>query len=201
MSMPPSGLSVVAFVEAAALLDRVALVDAGRRLGDYPHQLSGGQRQRVMIAVALASGPDLLLADEPTTALDVTLQAQILDLLRGLQADLGLSVLLITHAACSMRSLRKRRHLDLIDDLAPQCRDAPWGVSGQRRSVPIRRRRIEEALRGEAPLNSRPCCFRDAPRGVFYIGGRPLRPPGRRIVVKSLLALSFRGGACEPETD
>jgi len=83
--------------EAARLLDRVALPDARRRLGDYPHQLSGGQRQRAMIAMALAGAPDLLLADEPTTALDVTLQAQILELLEDLQADLGLSVLLITH--------------------------------------------------------------------------------------------------------
>jgi ABC-type dipeptide/oligopeptide/nickel transport system ATPase component len=83
--------------EAVRLLDRVALPDARRRLGDYPHQLSGGQRQRAMIAMALAGGPDLLLADEPTTALDPTLQAQILELLEDLRADLGLSVLLITH--------------------------------------------------------------------------------------------------------
>ena len=82
---------------AAMLLDRVGITAPGLRLGQFPHQLSGGLRQRVMIAMALMCGPDLLIADEPTTALDVTVQAQILRLLATLQKDLGLAILLITH--------------------------------------------------------------------------------------------------------
>ncbi len=82
---------------AADLLDLVGIPDASRRARDYPHQLSGGQRQRVMIAMALSCQPDLLIADEPTTALDVTTQAQILDLLARLQSELGMALLLISH--------------------------------------------------------------------------------------------------------
>ena len=83
--------------EAARLLDRVRLPDAARRLDAYPHQFSGGQRQRVTIAMALACGPDLLIADEPTTALDVTIQGQILDLIAELVAERGMALLLISH--------------------------------------------------------------------------------------------------------
>jgi peptide/nickel transport system permease protein len=82
---------------ALELLQRVQIADPLRRMRDYPHQLSGGMRQRVMIAMALAGEPDLLIADEPTTALDVTVQAQILDLLRELQDELGLAMLFVTH--------------------------------------------------------------------------------------------------------
>jgi peptide/nickel transport system ATP-binding protein len=86
-----------AWREAVRLLDRVGIPDAEHRARQYPHQFSGGQRQRVMIAMALAMKPELLIADEPTTALDVTIQAQILDLLRQLAADLGMGMMLITH--------------------------------------------------------------------------------------------------------
>ena len=83
--------------EVVRWLDAVGIVDAAKRMHDYPHQLSGGMQQRVMIAMALACQPDILVADEPTTALDVTIQAQIMELLASLKERFGMAVILITH--------------------------------------------------------------------------------------------------------
>ncbi len=95
-------------VRTLELLRQVGLPDAESRLGAYPHQLSGGQRQRVMIAMAIANEPDILIADEPTTALDVTIQAHILALLRDLRQQLGMALLLITHDLTIVRKMAER---------------------------------------------------------------------------------------------
>src|SRR5439155_8986891 len=97
-----------AMKRSAELLKMVDIPSAEQRLNDYPHQFSGGMRQRVMIAMAISCNPRLLLADEPTTALDVTIQAQILDLIRKLSADLGTSVIIITHDMGVVAGLAQR---------------------------------------------------------------------------------------------
>jgi oligopeptide/dipeptide ABC transporter ATP-binding protein len=99
------------FQEALEMLERVQISDPKRRMGEYPFQLSGGMKQRVMIAMALACKPDLLIADEPTTALDVTIQAQILDLIASLQKDLGTAVLFISHDLSLVSQIACRIHV------------------------------------------------------------------------------------------
>jgi peptide/nickel transport system ATP-binding protein len=100
-----------ATAEATDLLDRVGIPDPSRRLREYPHQLSGGMRQRALIAMALACSPRLLIADEPTTALDVTIQAQILELLRELVVDSGTALVMITHDLGVVAGLCDRVHV------------------------------------------------------------------------------------------
>jgi microcin C transport system ATP-binding protein len=97
--------------KAVELLDRCGIPDAKQRLANFPHQLSGGQRQRAMIAMALACRPDLLIADEPTTALDVTIQAQILELLKDVQKELGMAILLITHDLNMVQKIADHVHI------------------------------------------------------------------------------------------
>lgn len=107
-------------VKVLELLHKVGIREPEKRLGAYPHQLSGGQRQRVMIAMALANEPDLLIADEPTTALDVTIQAQILQLLKDLQAEMGMALLLITHDLGIVRRMAERTYVmqsgEIVED-------------------------------------------------------------------------------------
>ncbi|QJD16498.1 ABC transporter ATP-binding protein [Paracoccus sanguinis] len=97
-----------AMVRALALMERVRIPSAAARLGAYPHQFSGGMRQRVMIAMAIACNPQVLIADEPTTALDVTVQRQILDLLASVQAERGMGIMLITHNLGIVASTARR---------------------------------------------------------------------------------------------
>ncbi|WP_440990573.1 ABC transporter ATP-binding protein [Haloarchaeobius baliensis] len=96
-SLRGGGIDEEVLQSAVDILEQVGIPDPGERIDDYPHEFSGGMRQRVLIAIALACQPQLLIADEPTTALDVTIQAQILELINELQADIGMSVLFITH--------------------------------------------------------------------------------------------------------
>ena len=142
------GLSRKAALERAVeMLALVRIPTPQRRVNDYPHQFSGGMRQRVMIAIALACNPQLLIADEPTTALDVTIQAQILDLLAELKERLGMAIMLITHAMAS--SPRSR-------SASSSCTPA-WSSRrrASRRCSPIRATRTRKGLSARSRASTR----------------------------------------------
>jgi oligopeptide/dipeptide ABC transporter ATP-binding protein len=163
-----------AWQEAARALARVGLPDAAHRLTQYPHQLSGGLRQRALMAMALACDPELLIADEPTTALDVTIQAQILALLAQLKAELGLAVLFITHNLGIVAQTADRvavMYAGLIVEQAPteelfRQPDHPY-TRGLLTSVPVLDFRhppgeLLSVIQGHLPSEPPPgCLFRD----------------------------------------
>ena len=159
--------------EAMGLLERVGLADPQMMMRAFPHQLSGGMQQRVMIAIALACRPSLLIADEPTTALDVTIQAQILELLRDLQAEMGMAIVLITHDLGVVAELAERvmvmyagRIVETasVDALFDRPRH-PY-TQGLLRALPSLsgpRGRLE-TIEGQVPSSTEPqigCAFRD----------------------------------------
>jgi peptide/nickel transport system ATP-binding protein len=188
-------------VRALALLDAVGLPDPEARLRSYPHQLSGGQRQRVMVAIALACDPELLVADEPTTSLDVTTQAQIIDLVRELQRDFGTAVIWISHDLGVVAGIADRIAVMYagriveeagVDDLFGHPRHPYTRALLAARPVLGRRRATLDAIPGRPPdPHDRPpgCAFR--PRCPVAADPRcetqipPLREvaPGHRAAV------------------
>ncbi|WP_160122587.1 ABC transporter ATP-binding protein [Rhodovarius lipocyclicus] len=177
---------------AVAVLDRVRIPSAARRFDEYPHQLSGGMRQRVMIAMALACKPKLVIADEPTTALDVTVQAQILELLRELQAETGMGIILITHdlgviaemadkvaVMYAGRVVERSASADLFDD--PQ-HPYTLGLLGSIPRVDEDKTRLT-AIEGTVPppFAWPPGC-RFAPRCPFSVEACTVSPPPLREV-------------------
>ena len=181
-----------AHAQAIALLEAVRIPDAASRVRDYPHQLSGGMRQRVLIAMALACRPSLVIADEPTTALDVTIQAEILDLLREKKTALGLSLLLITHDLGVIADTADRVAVMYAGRIVETGRCAMFSIG---RSIPTRAGcspRCREARRasGCAPSRARCRCsalFRRAARSTRDVPDRfdrctsmPPRPIHRR---------------------
>ena len=171
--------------EAARLLDLVGIPSARQRLSAYPHHLSGGMRQRAMIAMALSCEPSVLIADEPTTALDVTIQAQILDLLRRLQEQTGMAVIFITHNLGVVAEIADRVIVMYAGRVVEQAAVLPLFeqplmpyTQGLLRSVPRldlagRRTGALPAIRGNVPDPRYPpagCAFH--PRCDFFVGGR-----------------------------
>ena len=164
---------------ALDLLKAVGIPRAERRIDDYPHQFSGGMRQRVMIAMALINDPALLIADEPTTALDVTTQAQILDLIRELQAEHGTAVILITHDLgvvaetaddiVVMYAARIAEHAPVFSLFEHPMHPYTWGLLGSLPRLDVELERLTQ-IRGQPPSLLRPpagCRFRPRCRYAF----------------------------------
>ncbi|MDR5682978.1 MAG: ABC transporter ATP-binding protein [Armatimonadota bacterium] len=160
-----------AWARAVEMLERVKIPSAKDRVRDYPHQFSGGMRQRVMIAMALSCNPEVLIADEPTTALDVTIQAQILDLMRELQKDFGTAIIMITHnlgvvaEMCDnvvvMYAGKPVEHTDVVRTFKDPKHPYTWGLL---HSIPKLYERAERLI----PIEGQPPSLIDLPPGCPF---------------------------------
>ncbi len=160
-------------MRAGALLEQVGLPP--RRAIDFPHELSGGQKQRVMIAMALACNPSLVIADEPTTALDVMVQAQVLQLLKELQRDLGLAMLFITHDLSVLVEVSDRLAIMYAGKIVEE---GPAETSSTTRSTPTRRRSRPRSPRSatDGSAGTRPGLGGDPPDPQQIPAGCPFHP-------------------------
>lgn len=185
---------------AEELLDRVRIPSAKSRVHEYPHQFSGGMRQRVMIAMAIALGPDVLIADEPTTALDVTVQAQIMDLLAELQAETGMGLVLISHDLAVLAEVADRvavmyagRIVETgpIDEIyrTPAHPYTQGLIASVPRSTPREGRLV--------PISGAPPSLRDVPPGCAFHPRCPMVVEACRVDVPVLRDVTVgRGAAC-----
>ncbi|MCC7008857.1 MAG: ABC transporter ATP-binding protein [Acidobacteria bacterium] len=189
---------------AIALLDLVGIPAAAQRVDEYPHQLSGGMRQRVMIAMALACRPSVLIADEPTTALDVTIQAQILELLDRLQQELGMAVILITHdlgvvaeTADRVAVMYAGQVVEYTDVRSAFARPLHPYTAGLQASIPtlgVERDRLR-VIPGNVPNPARfPQGCRFHPRCPVFDPSRCLNPPELVEIEPGHMARCFRAG-------
>ena len=197
---------------AVELLEMVSFPEAARRARSYPHELSGGMRQRAMIAMALANDPEILIADEPTTALDVTVQAQILDVLRSLQASRGLTIVLITHDLGVVAGLADTVHVMYAGEVVESApavdafhRPQHPYTSGLLESLP----RLDRPERELIPIGGTPpallddptgCAF--APRCRFAVATCRAVAPSQHVVAASTVAcdvLPLAAAAPAPE--
>jgi oligopeptide/dipeptide ABC transporter ATP-binding protein len=186
---------------AVELLELVGVPHAGRRAREYPHQWSGGMRQRAMIAIAIANRPALLIADEPTTALDVTIQAQVLDVLRSAAAETGAATILVTHDLGVIAELADRvvvMYGGRVVETGPvrelfRCPRHPYTV-GLLASLP----RLDEEVRPLQAIPGQPPTMLQAPSGCGFAGRCPVRDGRRRCAdeVPALLPNSGHRVAC-----
>jgi len=193
--MKHSGLSAKAAHERAIeLLKLVQIPQPERRVHSYPHELSGGQRQRVMIAMALANDPDILIADEPTTALDVTIQAQILELLKSLQRRLGMAVIFITHDLGIVRRFADRLYVMHGGEVVESGPVAQIFAHPEQDYTKMLLAAEPKGTKPPVPDDARPLLEAGNIRVTFHLGGGFLSGPGFELKAVDRVSLTLHEG-------